>query len=239
MQDPTTATRRILVAHGTRSVRGVAVVGDLARAVAQRVGAPVAVAFVDVLGPSPRELLAADPRPTVLVPCFLAAGYHVHSDLPRHLEASGHPSATASRPLGPDPALACALVRRLREAGWVPGDRVVLGATGSSDPRARDDVRRMAAMLAAEVGDDVPHGFQAAGEPLVSDAVAAVRREVGDAGAGRVFVASYQLAPGLFHSRLADAGADGVTAPLGVAPEVVGLIAERFTAAATHVAQRR
>ncbi|GAA4391892.1 sirohydrochlorin chelatase [Tsukamurella soli] len=213
-----------MVAHGTRSVRGVQAVGDLARAVARRVGT-VRVAFVDVLGPSPSEVLGEGDGAAVVVPCFLAAGYHVHTDLPRHVAASGRPEVTVTAPLGPDPLLADALVRRLRAVDWRPGDRIVLGATGSSDPRARADVAAMAALLAERVGDDVAHGFQAAGEPLVSDEVARLR-----AAPRRVFVASYQLAPGLFHARLHDVGADAVTAPLGVAPEVVELVAARFTA---------
>lgn len=214
--------RRILVAHGTRSAPGVALIRALAEAVAARTG-PLDVAFVDVLGPSPSDLLAESDRPTVLMPCFLAAGYHVHTDVPAHIADSGHPAAVLTAPLGPDPALVGALLRRLREAGWQPGDRVVLGSTGSSDPRARDDVRAMAALLGDRIGDDVPAGFLAAGNPTVAAEVARVREP-----GRRLFLAAYQLADGLFHARLAEAGADGVAAPLGLAPEVIDLIVRRF-----------
>ncbi|BDD81640.1 hypothetical protein TPB0596_14030 [Tsukamurella pulmonis] len=216
------APRRILVAHGTRSAPGIATVRAITGAVARRTG-PVEVAFVDVRGPSPSQLLREDGRPTVLVPAFLAAGYHVRTDVPRHIAESGHPAVTVAASLGPDRALVGALLRRLDEAGRRPGDAIVLGATGSSDPDARADVRTMAAYLAEAVGGPVPVGFLAAGAPTVSEAVAAAR-----APGTRVFVAAYQLAEGLFHTRLAEAGADAVAAPLGTAPEVIDLLVARF-----------
>src|SRR3712207_9111535 len=52
--------------------------------------------------------------------------------------------------------------------------------------------------------------YGSAARPAVPDAVAAAR----SAGAGRVVIASYLLAPGHFHDKLAGAGADQVTAPL-------------------------
>ena len=216
------AERRILVAHGTRSASGSATVHAIADAVAARTG-PVDTAFVDVRGPSPSDLLRETDRPTVLVPAFLAAGYHVRTDVPRHIAASGHPAVAVAAPLGPDRALVAALLRRLREAGWRPGDTVVLGATGSSDPHARADVRTMAGYLGEAVGDAVPVGFLAAGSPTVADAVAAARVP-----GRRLFLAAYQLAEGLFHDRLAEVGADGAAAPLGTAPEVIDLLVDRF-----------
>ncbi|WP_019202664.1 sirohydrochlorin chelatase [Tsukamurella sp. 1534] len=224
--------RRILVAHGTRSAHGVAMVRDLADAVASRIG-PLDVAFVDVLGPSPSDLLSGDDRPTVLVPAFLAAGYHVRTDVPRHVAASGHARVAITDPLGPDPALVDGLLRRLGEAGWRPGDAVLLGATGSSDPHARADVRAMAAMLASRLGGAVPVGFLAAGEPVVEDAVARLDRR-----GRRLFLAAYQLADGLFHARLQRADADGVAQPLGLAPEVIGLLAARFRAGERELQSR-
>ena len=58
----------------------------------------------------------------------------------------------------------------------------------------------------------------------MSAAVSGLRR----AGARRVAVASYLLADGLFQDRLADSDADVVTAPLGLHPGTVKLIAARF-----------
>ncbi|MET9326464.1 CbiX/SirB N-terminal domain-containing protein [Tsukamurella sp. NPDC003166] len=227
------SVRRILVAHGTRSAHGVAMVRELAAAVAGRTG-PLDVAFVDVLGPSPSDLLRESDIPTVLVPAFLAAGYHVHTDVPGHVARSGHARAVVTAPLGPDPALVGALVRRLDGAGLRPDDRVVLGATGSSDARARGDVRIMAGHLGARLGRDVPVGFLAAGEPTVAETVARIRTS-----GARVVIAAYQLADGLFHARLMETGADAVAAPLGLAPEVIDLLVARFAAGAAELAQTR
>lgn len=44
-------------------------------------------------------------------------------------------------------------------------------------------------------------------------------------------MASWLLAPGLFHRWLADAGADIVSAPIGAHPLLVELIAWRYLAA--------
>jgi len=217
----------LLVAHGTRNPRGVDMIAALADAVASRVG-PTRVAFVDVLGPSPSEVLRDTTGPTVLVPAFLASGYHVHTDVPREVAAGGNDAVTVTPALGPDPALARMLVYRLRQAGWTRGDAVVLAAAGSSDPRARRDVYVAARMLSAIVRTPVRVGWIATGEPRIAQVVDEVRAE----GAHRVFVASYLLADGLFHRRLLDIGADGVAAPIGVAAPVVDLVVRRYRAAA-------
>ncbi|HEY5854365.1 MAG TPA: sirohydrochlorin chelatase [Aldersonia sp.] len=213
----------VLVAHGTRSTRGVDMIAAIADRVRERVGL-VRVAFVDVLGPSPSEVLADLDRPAVVVPAFLASGYHVHSDVPREIEASGHREVAVTQPLGPDPTLAAIVHARLVDAGWRPGDAVVLAAAGSSDPRARDDVRRSAAMLATCTGTPVRIGYVATGGPKVPDVVADLRA----AGHRRVFIASYLLAHGLFQQRLHAAGTDGVGAPIGDHPGVVELLVRRY-----------
>lgn len=213
----------LLVAHGTRNPRGVDMIASLADAVSGRVG-PTRVAFVDVLGPSPAEVLRDSARPTVLVPAFLASGYHVHSDVPHEVAVSGHISVSVTRALGPDPILARVLVQRLDTVGWRPGDAVVLAAAGSSDPRALSDVRAAARMLSSLVRTTVRIAYVATGSPRVPEVVATLRTQ----GARRVFIASYLLADGLFHARLADAGADGVAAPLGVADGIVDLVAQRY-----------
>ncbi|MCA1006488.1 sirohydrochlorin chelatase [Rhodococcus hoagii] len=227
-----TGAELVLVAHGTRSAVGVETVAALADAVAERVGT-VRTAFVDVLGPSPTEVLRDVRGPAVLVPAFLASGYHVHTDVPRAVVDSGHPRVTVTRALGPHPVLARVLEQRLRESGWRPGDAVVLAAAGSSDPRARHDVRRAAAMLSARVRRDVPVAYIATGTPTVPEVVTGLRA----AGERRVFVASYLLAPGLFHTRLGQAGADGVADPLGTHDAIADLVAERFLLASPRVAR--
>ncbi|MFI1463463.1 sirohydrochlorin chelatase [Nocardia carnea] len=197
---------------------------------------PVRTAFVDVLGPSPSEVLhdlvaqspnSAKPASAVVVPAFLASGYHVYQDVPREVRDSAHPAVTVTAAMGPDPALARIMAVRLRAAGWCPGDAVVFAAAGSSDPRARADVNRAAAMLTAQLATPVRTAYVATGAPRVPEIVAKLREE----GRDRVFVASYLLAHGLFHERLHQAGATGVAAPIGVHPAVVRLIADRYRAA--------
>jgi sirohydrochlorin ferrochelatase len=63
--------------------------------------------------------------------------------------------------------------------------------------------------------------------PAVPDAVAAARA----AGAARVVVAAYLLAPGHFADKLAAAGADAVTAPLLPDDRVAAVLLDRFDAA--------
>ncbi|WP_067723385.1 sirohydrochlorin chelatase [Nocardia yamanashiensis] len=261
----------VLVAHGTRSAKGVQMIAALAEAVARELGAPVPAfgpgaefpgtgagaafgaastplrdngiegprvrtAFVDVLGPSPAEVLRdLGDVPAVLVPAFLASGYHVYRDVPREVAASAHAAVAVTRAMGPDPALAAVMRMRLRAAGWRPGDAVVFAAAGSSDARARHDVRRAAGLLADQIAAPVRVAYIATGEPRVPEVVAELRA----AGAKRVFLASYLLAHGLFHERLHAAGADGVADPIGVHPAVVRLLADRYHAAAGALATAR
>ncbi len=51
------------------------------------------------------------------------------------------------------------------------------------------------------------------------------------AGAARVVVAAYLLAPGHFASRLTEAGADAVTAPLLPDERVAAVLLDRYDAA--------
>ncbi|WP_445170196.1 sirohydrochlorin chelatase [Mycolicibacterium sp. Dal123E01] len=213
----------ILVAHGTRNPLGLDTITEIAAAVAEHVG-PVRTAFVDVLGPNPREVLANSSTPAVVVPAFLASGYHVNTDLPARIAESGHACVTITPALGPDPILAQIMRGRLLDVGWAPGDAVVMAAAGSSDPAARRELTQAATLLADLVGE-VHLGFVATGVPTVADIVGRLRRS-----GRRVFIASYLLAPGVFHTKLGGCGAHAVTAPLGAHPDLVALLAHRFTA---------
>lgn len=226
-----THTSAVLVAHGTRKPGGVSMVRDLARRVGEALGREVHVAFVDVLGPSPTEVLDSLPRhrPAVLVPAFLAAGHHVRVDVPAHVAASTHSAVTVTRPLGPCAGTVRVLADRLFESGWRPGDSVVLAAAGTSDAGAQSDLRQTAAMLSALIGDRVELGYAATGAPTVADAVAAGRER---SDGRRIAVASYLLADGLFQDRLRACGADIVSDPLGTHPGMIRLIAGRFQRAA-------
>ncbi|TQR86925.1 sirohydrochlorin chelatase [Mycobacterium hodleri] len=215
----------LLVAHGTRKADGVAMIADLADRVGRQLGRRVHTAFVDVLGPTPAEVLTELPDgPAVVVPAFLASGYHVRVDVPAFVTASGHPDVTVTDALGPSADIVRVVVDRLVESGWKPTDSVIMAAAGTSDDRAKRDLRVTATLLSAAIGTRVELAYAATGEPRVADAVATMRSK----GARRVVVASYLLADGLFQDRLHQSGADVVTAPLVTHPGVARLIARRF-----------
>lgn len=215
----------ILVAHGTRKPEGLWTIADIAERVGAVLHRPVRVAFVDVLGPTPSELLAAAAgSPAIVVPAFLSRGYHVRTDLPRHIIASAHPDVTVTPALGPSPQLTQVLAARLTECGWRPGDSVVLAAAGTSDPTARGDLQLAGRLLSELIDSAVTVAFAATGSPSVAEAVTNLR----DAGASRVVVASYLLADGLFQQRLRHAGADLVAEPLSTHPDIIRLVLGRF-----------
>lgn len=222
----------MLVAHGTRKQRGVSMIGDLAHKVSSTLGERVHVSFVDVLGPTPSEVLASLGGPAVVVPAFLSRGYHVSSDIPTHVAASGRTDVTVTETLGPGPQLVRVLADRLIESGWRHDDSVILAAAGTSDPSAQRDLHMMATWLSATTGSRVELAFAATGTPGIADAVATLRRR----GARRVVVASYLLSEGLFQDRLRCSGADVVTEPLGLHPGLVRLIANRFRRAQVPIA---
>lgn len=215
----------LLVAHGTRKQRGVELIGDLAQRVSATLGKQVHVSFVDVLGPAPSEVLGQmHDEPVVVVPAFLSRGYHVNSDIPEHVAASGHPDVMVTDALGPSPQLARVLADRLTESGWRRDDSVILAAAVTSDRFAQHDLHTTATWLSAITGSRVELAFAATGAPRVGDAVRALRRRRG----GRVVVVSYLLSDGLFQDRLHASGADVVTEPLGTHPGLARLIASRF-----------
>jgi sirohydrochlorin ferrochelatase len=216
--------RPVLVAHGTRKHSGVEMIDALAQRVSATLRSRVHVAFVDVLGPTPDEVLRNLTGPAIVVPAFLSRGYHVNTDIPAHVAASGHPAVTVTEALGPSSQLVRVLTDRLMESGWRPRDSVVLAAAGTSDPMARRDLHLMAASVSAITGSRVELAFAATGTPAVADAVATLKEH----GASRVVVASYLLSDGVFQDRLRDSGADAVTDPLGTHDCLVRLIADRF-----------
>ncbi|WP_300009977.1 CbiX/SirB N-terminal domain-containing protein [Pseudonocardia sp.] len=215
----------LLVAHGTRDPAGAVVTEAVAARVRAALGVRVAACYVDVRRPTPADALAGMPGPCVAVPMFLAAGYHVRVDVPAQLR--GHPDVLLGETFGPDPLLVAAAAARLRGAGLRGGDAVVLAVAGSSDPCARADGALAARRLGRELGRPVTLATIATGGPRVADAVAGLRA----AGAQRVAVASWLLAPGLFQRTLAGCGADAVAEPLAAHDAVVDLVLARYAAA--------
>lgn len=218
-------------AHGTRSTAGRRAVAELLIAVRRASpGLDAEAAFVDVQPPSVADVVRRvrdDGRRCVVVPILLSGGYHVHVDIADAVRAS-RGAAVAAGALGPDPRLAAVLQDRLVAAGALAGDAVVLAAAGSSDDRAAADVEAVRRTLATLREGPVVAAYGASAAPSVPEAVATLRR------AGhRVAVASYLLAPGHFHDRLAQAGADLVTAPLLAGPvdaRLVEVVLDRYHA---------
>jgi sirohydrochlorin ferrochelatase len=222
----------VACAHGTRNPTGRRLIAELALAARRlRPGLTTTAAFVDVQPPTVADVvasLAAEGRPAVVVPLLLSGGYHVHVDIARAVE--GATGAVAAGPLGPDERLVAVLHDRLLDAGADPSDAstaVVLAAAGSSDPRAVADVEATAALLQRRWAGPVTTGYGSAATPTVPDAVATAR----SAGAGRVVLASYLLAPGHFHDKLTGAGADAVTAPLLPDDRIAAVLLDRYDAA--------
>ena len=132
----------------------------------------------------------------------------------------------------PDPAalaLADVLLDRLVASRADPRDpdtAVVVAAAGSSDARSVAAVEGTADLLQRQWAGPVTTGYGSAAQPTVPDAIAQARR----AGAERVVVASYLLAPGHFHDKLQAAGADAVTAPLLPDDRIAAVLLDRYDA---------
>lgn len=230
----------ILAAHGTRSTHGVAMVEGIAAQASGLVHRPVEVAFVDVLGPAPSEVLQrakAAGRPAIVVPAFLSRGYHVRADLPAHVSISGHPNVLITPALGPSGQIARLVGDQLVKCGWRPGDSVILAAAGTTDDWARADLHTTATLVSALTGSRVGLEFAGIGDPTLHEAVDKARTQADRDGA-RVVMASYLMADGLFQQRLHTCGADLVSEPLGTHPGLARLIANRFRRAMPPVLAR-
>ncbi|QLQ40179.2 sirohydrochlorin chelatase [Micromonospora robiginosa] len=232
----------VLVAHGSRDPRAAEATRALARAVAVTCpGRPVLPSWLDHTDPGPadvlRRLADAGHSRAVLVPLLLTAAYHRKVDIPAAVAAAGAGlDVRVTEVLGPtggvvDGRLLGALRRRLAEAAGADADAVVLAAAGTRDPGARASVGRVASALGAGLGVPCRVSYASAAPPEVGAAVARLRA----AGARRVAVAAYFLAPGRFHDGVRAAaraaGAVAVADPLTDLPELADLVRQRVTAA--------
>jgi sirohydrochlorin ferrochelatase len=244
----------VAVAHGSRDPRAAATINELlvlvrSRAAARGLaGLDVRAAFLDHCAPSPRQVLAGvaeSDSACVVVPLLLTAAYHSKTDIPSHIAAAASAlpglDVRYAATLGPDRLLLAGLERRLAQAGFAVGDRgararanVVLAAAGSSDPTANATIAALAAQWAIARGwRAVIPAYASAAGPRPDEAVAALlAAEPGTP----VVVATYLLAPGYFadkiHADALGAGACAVSPALGAAPEVAGVILDRYAAAA-------
>lgn len=238
----------VAVAHGSRDPRAAATVEALLDEVRlARPDLPVRTAYLDHAAPTLAQALHGLTEAVVL-PLLLTEAYHSRVDLPAALNEARardprlrlHYGST----LGPHPLLRGALERRLAEAGVAPGDpdtAVVLVSAGSSDARANAVIADLARAWSAARDQradasrpPVVPAYASAAGPTPAEAVTALRR----AGAARVAVAPYLLAPGFFADKVRHgAGADVTADVLGPAPELVTVLLERYQAALPTMAE--
>ncbi|XIG77119.1 sirohydrochlorin chelatase [Streptomyces sp. SGAir0957] len=216
----------VLVAHGSRDPRALATVRELvARVREQRPLLDVRLAHIELNEPLVGDVLGKLAGRAVLVPLLLSRGHHVKSDLPRAADAAGHVVTRVAGPLGPHPLLVDVLRDRLVESGWDGRGGIVLAASGSRDPDADVDVRRVATSLGSRLGVPVVPAYASGG----GDGVVAARRELAGRGCHPSALASYFTAPGRFATEAAEAFGGGcVAAPLGAHPALARLVLHRY-----------
>ena len=217
----------VLLAHGSRRPGPSSVMSRTAERV--RTILPeveVRTGYIELQPPDPATALEGLVDPVVL-PFFLARGYHVVHDVPAAVERHG--SGTVTGHLGVEEHLVEAVAQRLREAsaplGGLAGlDHIVLGAAGSRQAVALEEVETITRLLEARLGREVTPAYLSAARPSVRDAVSTARAR----GARRVGVATYLRAEGRFHRALHSTGADVVAAPIGDHPALAELVALRY-----------
>jgi len=251
----------IIVGHGTADPVG----AEETRLVGRLVGAllpgvPVEVGFLEVIGPSIDEALAAlatrGCRAAVAAPLLLFTAGHARRDIPEALAAGGHAAGVAVRQaaaLGAHPRIV-ALARRRRRAAVRGLEAVPAAATGlvmigrgSSDPLALRQLLEFTGGSFAGGPDACPHdlecarvgfGFVAAAEPRLAAALAAAAAAPG---VRRVVVQPHLLFRGHVEDQVAAAVATArdchpsiewiVTGRLGAEPEVAEALVDRVAEA--------
>lgn len=225
----------VVAAHGTASPAGRRAIEDCAAAAGALLGIEPVVGYVDVCEPALSQVLEPG---AVIVPLFLASGYHVRHDVPT--AASTVRGIIVTPALGADAAVIEALAARLRESiGRAPRehvDAVVLASAGSSQPAARAEVADLADLLGDRIGLPVRAAYLSGPGPTIPDACAGLRAH----GWERLAVVSHLLAPGVFLDRARrlgrDAGAVAVTDALARHPAISALVAARYAAATSAAA---
>jgi sirohydrochlorin ferrochelatase len=241
----------VVVAHGSADPRAAATITDLMDVAAGRAAArgldlpPVRTAYLGHAAPSlPRVLEGIGAGRVTVLPLLLTAAYHSKTDIPRALARLAGEftrlQVSYGAPLGPHPLLLRALERRLAQADPLGHDDpayrartgVVLAAAGSTDPEANATIARLAARWQAKAGWFAVRPASAAaatpGAPAPAEAVGGLLA----AGARRVLVATYLLAPGFFADRIRAsalaAGAAAVSPVLGASPDVAEVLLDRY-----------
>jgi len=211
----------VIALHGTRRPSGAVFAERLRDAVsAELPGVGVQLGFVDIHD----ELLAATVQrleSSVIVPTFLAAGYHVAYDVAEAVRLSDG-RAVATDHVGPD--LMDAIHDRLLELG-TPGDAVILAAIGSKRKGATAEVHATASRLSTLIDRPVMAGFIFASQPTLIEAATSLRA----LGHSQLSVATHALLPGLYQHHIGALGLPN-SAPIGIHPRLVAAIASRYLA---------
>lgn len=233
------------VAHGSRDPRSTATITALVDRVRWlQPELDVRLAFLDHCAPRLDAVLATVPR-AVVVPLLLGRAFHAKVDVPgevaRAVAIQSGLEVTVADVLGPDPRLEAAAMRRLAEIGISPDDPevgVVLAAAGSQQAKSNAGVRAVANAWARRTcWTEVVPAFACATEPTMPQALA----QLCTAGARRIAVASYFLAPGVLPDKILRLTSNTalLTAPLGADPAVAEIILDRYhTAAGSNTARR-
>lgn len=216
----------VLLAHGSRRpARHLSLDLTVQQVRAALPQVEVRSGYVDLQEPGPEAVLEGLTDPVVL-PFFLARGYHVLHDVPAAVQRHG--SGTVTDHLGLDSQVVSVVAQRLRQAAQHLGgkdlDHVVLGAAGSRNRAALAEVEAVSVDLSEHLGLPVTTAYLSASGPSVAQAVRSARRR----GAARVGVATYLLAQGRFHQALHSTGADVVAEPVGGHPGLAEVVARRY-----------
>ena len=224
----------VACAHGTRGADGRRAVGTLVAAVqAARRDLVVRAAFVDVQEPTVADVVheVTDAGSSaVVVPLLLSAGYHVAVDIGRAVHGRAADRDACARP--GRPAHRAAARPAARRRGPRRGRRRA-GRRGVQRP-GRGARRRARGRGAGRPARGPGHG-RATAPPPRPRWPRPSRTARHEHPARRVVVAAYLLAPGHFHGRLGEVGADVVTAALLSAagppdPRLVEIVLDRYDA---------
>ncbi|WEF23958.1 CbiX/SirB N-terminal domain-containing protein [Paracoccus sp. S3-43] len=223
--------RAVIVSHGQPGDPGPqqrAIEALAAQVAACDPGCPVAGATLAM----PGALAAVAEDDSLIYPMFMAEGWFTRTELPRRLAQAGAGRARVLRPFGTDPALPGLIVAQAQRAaatqGWAPRDTtLLLTAHGSQRSQASFAITTALAETVAPHVARVVTGFVEQ-EPFIADAARGLSRAV----SLPLFALRADHVLDDLPTALDRAGFTGPRLPpIGLAPEVPGLIAASLRAA--------